>query len=249
MRIALISDIHGNGTALDAVLQDINKQNIDNIIFLGDLATLGPHSAEVVERIRSLNCPCILGNHESAMFEPHKASDFMIPPHLVPTIEWNAAQLSASHLEWIRSFKDNYEMALPGGRTLLCYHGSPKSNIDPLLPETSLEKLEHYFYNQTAYIMAGGHTHVQMLRQYNGRPVINPGSVGSAFLHPIKTPNQPSLLPWAEYAILDCSEESINIDLRRLPFDLDAYIHALDTSDIPLKEWWMAQYRNPHVKW
>ena len=64
MRIALISDIHSNLIALEAMLADIAQVEVDQIVFLGDLVTLGPQPREVVERVRGLGCPCVLGNHD-----------------------------------------------------------------------------------------------------------------------------------------------------------------------------------------
>ena len=64
MRVALISDIHGNSVSLEAVLADIERENVDQIICLGDISTLGPKPVEVMDRIRDLGCECILGNHD-----------------------------------------------------------------------------------------------------------------------------------------------------------------------------------------
>ncbi|MCA9955058.1 MAG: metallophosphoesterase family protein, partial [Anaerolineales bacterium] len=68
MRIALISDIHGNFVSLQAVIADIERQNVNEIIFLGDAATLGPQPHEVLQLLRQLGCPCIIGNHETYLF-------------------------------------------------------------------------------------------------------------------------------------------------------------------------------------
>ena len=73
MQIALISDIHGNYTALEAALADIDRRHVDAIICLGDVATIGPQPRQVLDKLKELGCPCILGNHESALLEPERA--------------------------------------------------------------------------------------------------------------------------------------------------------------------------------
>jgi predicted phosphodiesterase len=69
LKIALISDIHGNLQALEAVVKDIYEQDIDEIFCLGDVATIGPQSKQVIERIRAINCPNIMGNHDAALLD------------------------------------------------------------------------------------------------------------------------------------------------------------------------------------
>ena len=101
------------------------------------------------------------------------------------------------------------------------------------------------FTNQAADVMAGGHTHIQMLRQHYGTLFVNPGSVGSAFVLPATPETVPTLLPWAEYAILDWSEGVLSVDLRRVRFDIDAFWKIVSQSDVPVKDWWLQQYRTP----
>ncbi len=251
MRIALISDIHGNGTALEAVLDDIHKQQVDSIICLGDVATLGPQPKETLDRIRGLKCPCILGNHESALLEPEKALYYHIAPHLMPSLEWCADRLSTDDFEFMRSFLPVTEVPLDdGAHSMLCYHGSPLSNIDNIFPDTPMDQLDKFFAGDTDYrILAGGHTHFQLLRQYRGRPVVNPGSVGSAFFAPSLSPTRPTLLPWAEYALIQATEGVVSVDLKRVAFDLDAFLAILDASGLPMKDWWRDQYMSPPATW
>ncbi|MCB0291188.1 MAG: metallophosphoesterase, partial [Calditrichaeota bacterium] len=78
MKIALISDIHGNLTALEAVLADIRRRGADRIICLGDLATLGPQPREVIARLRELDCPGIMGNHDAALLHLEAAARYQI---------------------------------------------------------------------------------------------------------------------------------------------------------------------------
>jgi predicted phosphodiesterase len=88
MHIALLSDIHGNAIALEAVLADLSRQPVDRVIGLGDAATIGPRPRQVLDRLKSLGCACILGNHEAALLDPEAALDYQIAPHLMPTLHW-----------------------------------------------------------------------------------------------------------------------------------------------------------------
>ena len=81
-----------------------------------------------------------------------------------------------------------------------------------------------------------------MLRQYNGKLVINPGSVGIPFVKIPPIGKSPSLLHWAEYALVDYSNEVLSVNLKRIPFDTKKLIDAVKKSDMPLKEWWLEQY-------
>jgi putative phosphoesterase len=228
MRIALISDIHANLPALELVLKDIRTQGVDQIIFLGDAATIGPHPKETLELLRALKCVCILGNHDAALLEPARAADLQIAPSLLPTLEWGHGLLSESDFDFLRSFRPIHEVKLDGSLTLLCFHGSPRSNTELILSTTPDETLAGTLSGQLAGILAGGHTHVQMFRQHLEQVIINPGSVGSAFAKAYTPGGEtPRLLPWAEYAIIVAEKGGWSADLRRVRFDSRANPHTM----------------------
>ena len=242
MRIALISDIHANFIALEAVLADIKKQQVDSIICLGDVATIGPQPREVLDRLRDLGCPCIMGNHENALLAPDKASVFHIAPPLIPSLNWCASQLSLADLDYLNSFKSILEIPLDNNNNLLCFHGSPRSNTDVILATTPAEVLEGYLEGYANQVMAGGHSHIQMLRQHEGKIIVNPGSVGSPFL---KTPPpgvEPILMPWSEYAILEWRDARISLVLQRVSYEVGVYREIISRSNVPIKNWLLQQY-------
>ena len=245
MRIALISDIHGNNVALDAVLADIRKQQIDSVVCLGDVATLGPQPIETLEGLKELNCVCIRGNHDSSLLQPEKALDYKVSEPLLPSLEWCLAKLDSSDLEFVRTFQPTLRVQLGEGDEMLCYHGSPKSNIDNILSDTPFEELNGFLSGWDAKVMAGGHTHLQMLRHYNGMMIINPGSVGNAFLAPHNSKKQPTLMPWAEYAIVNRVDGQITVEFKRIFYDIDFLIQTIRKSDIPLKDWLLTQFKWP----
>lgn len=242
MRIGLISDIHGNLTALEAVLTDLVAHPVDKLICLGDVATLGPQPKQVIARLRALGCPCIKGNHESALLDLKRAADYQVAPSLIPTVEWCAGLLNADEMDYLRSFQPLLELPAEDNVSLLCYHGSPQSNIAQILATTPADRLDKYFDGQKADVFIGGHTHIQMMRQYNGKLIVNPGSVGSAFRKPYQAGSVPELLPWAEYGIVSVQRGKVSVDLRRVALDIPAFYKVISESGIPDQDWWLQQY-------
>ena len=243
MRIAFISDIHGNFTAFESVLADIQKTGVDQVICLGDVATLGPQPVEVLNALRKLNSINIRGNHDAAMLEPDKAAEYEITDYLVPDLHWGRARLTEDDFDFLRSFKPEHEILFPNGVKLLAFHGSPHSVTELIVATTSPEKLDQIFEGQSASVFIGGHSHIQMYRRYGNKLVLNSGSVGNAFVHAYTPGKPPSLLPWAEYAILEQSGNMLHVDLRRIYFDTDALLKIVRESSLPGKDWWLRQYQ------
>lgn len=244
MRIAFISDIHGNFTALQAVVTDIKQQGIDQVVSLGDTVTLGPQPKEVLDTLKELKSINVKGNHDEAILAPEHASQFEITEHLVPDLYWGRERLTESDLEFIRSFKLTYEVSFPNGIRALAFHGSPLKPTDIILSTTPAETLDAYFNGLTAGVYIGGHSHIQMHRRHGKKLIINSGSVGNAFIHPYSPGNVPKLLPWAEYAVISQSGESLDVDLRRVSFDTNTLLETIKTSGLPGTEWWLQQYQN-----
>jgi predicted phosphodiesterase len=218
MRIALISDIHGNYLALEHVLSDARRAGADQIACLGDVATLGPRPRDVLRVLRELGCPCILGNHDAFLVDPALVAHYTKAPVIVDAVEWCRAQLSAEDLAFVRSFAPELDIPLTGGRLLHLFHGSPDSNTQDVLATTGDDELERLLGGRRADVMAGGHTHIQMLRQHRGTWVVNPGSVGMPFRRYVAGA-RPEIMAHAEYAIVDDSRGSIGVELRRVPLD------------------------------
>jgi predicted phosphodiesterase len=218
MRIALISDIHGNQLALERVLADARLVGADRFACLGDVATLGPRPKDVLRTLRELGCPIIQGNHDAFLLDPALVLRYTGAKVIVDAIDWCRAQLSADDLAFIGTFAAEIDVPLAGGRLLHLYHGSPESNVQDVLATTDDDELERLLAGRRADIMAGGHTHIQMLRQHRGTWVVNPGSVGMPFRRYVSGA-RPEIMPYAEYAVVDDGGGSPSVELRRVPLD------------------------------
>lgn len=243
MRIAIISDIHGNFTALQAVLADIKLQQIDQIVCLGDTVTLGPQPKQVIDSLRELNCVFIKGNHDSAILDPERADEFEITEYLIPDLYWCRERLTKADLTLIDSFEDSHEIVLPNGVIILFFHGSPLSATDIIQATTDPELLDKYFNAQKASVFIGGHSHIQMYRRYGEKLILNSGSVGNAFKFAYSPGNVPSLLPWAEYMVIGQDGASLDVDLRRVYFDTQDLLKLVAESGLPGSAWWLRQYK------
>lgn len=248
MQIALISDIHANLIALEAVLADIDQIGADQIIFLGDLATLGPQPQAVVARLRDLGCPCIMGNHDAVLVNLPRLHQDGHADWYIKTVEWSVEQLSADDFDYLRSFEPLLTIQLDPAdpeTTLLCCHGSPKSNTDQIWATTPAAELDAMLAGYEARVVACAHTHLQMMRRRKGMTVVNSGSVGAPFEYvPVQIPatGWPRMLPWAEYAIVSWVKGRLGIELRQVPVDLDAIRAVALASDNPHAVSWVEMW-------
>jgi len=241
MRIALISDLHGNEVALEAVLADIERVGADQIICLGDVATLGPQPAAVIERLRDLGCPCILGNHDAFLLDPDLIHTYTEVPVVVEAVDWCRHRVSGADLDFLRTFQPSHELGLDARCKILLFHGSPRSHMEDLLATTPPDDLDRALAGQEAAVMAGGHTHIQMCRQHRGMLLVNPGSVGAPFKEVVNG-QPPTILPHAEYATVEASGGVVSVNLRRVPLDRGALRDAVAASDNPLRPMLLEQY-------
>jgi putative phosphoesterase len=245
MRIAIISDMHGNDLAFEAVEADLQNQSIDQIVCLGDAIQGGPQPAGVVQRLHRLNCPVVMGNADAWLLTGEETADEGIPPERLRKMgeirTWSLSQLTQDDRAFIADFQPTITVQLEDGLELLCFHGSPASFDDIVLPAASEEEFQKFLGAYTDRILTGGHTHAQQIRRIGKYFFFNPGSVGFAYSH-----NQPDdefhADPWAEYAILTAKNGQVSLEFRRIPFDAKELIHIYRESGRPFAEDAIAQY-------
>jgi putative phosphoesterase len=240
VRIALISDLHGNMVALDAVLERIQSERVDRVVCLGDVATLGPEPARVIETLAELGCSCILGNHDEFLLDAELIHTYTELPVIVAAVDACRASLGTAELDFVRTFQVTLDLDLDGA-TLSLFHGSPRSHMENLLATTSTEELDQALGNGRGTVMAGGHTHLQMLRQHRGTLLVNPGSLGLPF-ETFASGGPPRILPHAEYATVDTAGGAVGVTLHRVHLGRNALIAQTNGWDNPLRDYLLGQY-------
>jgi putative phosphoesterase len=243
MRIAVISDMHGNGYGFEVALNDLQTIGVDRIVCLGDAIQGGPQPAETVRRLRGLNCPVVMGNADYWMLTGEDSGAEGPPSDkLLAVREWSLSKLSEADKTFISSFQPTVEIDLGEGQKLLCFHGSPASFDDVILPTTSEEDFQRYLGAYRPAIMTGGHTHMQQIRRLGDTFFFNPGSVGFAYSHQ-QLEDDFRADPWAEYAVLSVENGRTSLEFRRVPYDAKTMIQIYLDSGRPYAAEAAAQYQ------
>jgi predicted phosphodiesterase len=211
VRIALLSDIHANLTALDAVLADM--PSVDRIVCCGDLVEYYDQPNEVCARVRERGIECIRGNHDAYVIgaltpsEAHRAAF---------RTDWTRATLHETHLDWLDSLDSEMRIEADG-RLLRLRHASPWDEETYLYPDSHdrFARIEL----ASGEILAVGHTHRPLHVAIGEGWLINPGSVG-----------QPrDWDPRASYAIVDMATAAV--EHRRTTYDVAAVQRRLEAQD------------------
>jgi putative phosphoesterase len=237
MRLALISDQHGNDVAFLAVLADVERLGVDEIVCLGDVVQGGTEPAQTLDRLAALGCETVLGNADAFLLEVSVDSPEPVTERQLEVRDWTLSQLSSSHLEQIRDFAPTVSRELDGV-SLLLFHGSPRSYDDVLLPELAVEALEP-FIGQDAALLAGGHTHLQWTRRIGDALYVNPGSVGISY---DRHADPPVLRTLAEWALVTVADGAVGVEFRQVPYAVEDVQSAALQSGRPHADEWAAQW-------
>lgn len=235
MKIAIITDVHGNAPALCAVLNEIDvQQDVEEILCLGDMIAIGPDTNEVLELLfRRGDVSMITGNHDEAVMAlvsggEHPASHAHVKEHH----QWIAARLDPAFVPLMKKLPRTLQRK-EKGRTLFFSHyaihkkkaDGPISS-DPFLPieEPCLENLEKIFADHPADLIGFGHHHPLHFFQ-NGKTIyLNPGALGC------------SAKPAAPYAIVEVKEEKIEIRLHEAAYDNTDFLRSYEKLVVPERE-------------
>lgn len=210
IKIAIISDIHGNSVALKEVIEDAEKNNVDDYIFLGDLVNDLPFGNETLKIVREKSGKIIKGNKEQYLIEYEKYN-YDWKNLQFRNVKFMYNELSKDNMNFIRNLPHCLEKEYDKVKILFA-HGSPNS-VEELLNRNKRELLEKYANEINADALIFGHTHERMWYEYiNGKLVMNAGCCGVS----------PHYLGKAEYVILEICEGKIkNINLRLIPYDIN----------------------------
>jgi len=213
VRLALISDQHGNDTAFRAALDDIERIGVEDIVCLGDVAQGGDEPAHTLERLAALGCDTVLGNADAFLLEVPTDSNEPVTERQLERREWTLSQLSAAHLEQIQSFAPVVRREIDGVR-MLFFHASPRHYEDVLLPESGDDALEPYLGHDAA-LLAGGHTHLQWTRRIGDALYLNPGSVGLSW---DRHTDLPIIRQLAEWALVTVQDGVVAVEFRQVSY-------------------------------
>jgi putative phosphoesterase len=225
MRVAVVSDVHGNLTALDAVVADLKQVGPDVIVHGGDLVGSGARSAEVVDRIRDLNWPGVYGNAEEMLWNPGRVSEYFRAPALQRwleivsrTITATVGTLGEERLNWLRALPEYWidnDLTVLHARPGDCWR-SPMANA------TDEDLVTTYGGLGTRRVLYG-HIHQPYVRRLPSFTLANSGSVSLSYDGD----------PRAAYAIVDDGQ----ITIRRVEYDIEREVAAIFERHSPDAEW------------
>ena len=223
--IALLSDVHGNLPALEAVLEDAAHRQIAEIWNLGDMLGYGPFPNEVLGRLREVAKVNIVGNYDRKVLDFARKRDKWKrkkPPAKFIAFQWNDAHLDAAGRDFLTLLPEQARRTV-GGFDVLLVHGSPAS-IDELLgSDTPNQRLRELARFAQADIVVCGHSHEAFVRHVEEVWFVNPGSVG-----------RPEAGDWrASYALLEFSDGGLKVGHRRVPYDIDRVARAVHAAGLP----------------
>ena len=231
MKLAIISDIHGNLSALKAVLVDVANQGVDQTVNLGDILSGPLQPAETADLLMALDLVTIRGNHERQVLA--LLSSPTINLDATTTDGFTATQLRPAHIEWLKSLPSTWAL---DDEVLLC-HGTPDSDLlywlETVVPgyvpqqgncglrAATAQEIAERLGDVRASLVLCGHTHVPRAVRSGRTLIVNPGSVGlqayddvHPFPHIIETGT-----PHARYAVIQSSTSGWQVDLRTVPYD------------------------------
>jgi predicted phosphodiesterase len=251
VRLGLVSDIHGNAVALDAVLNDARRLGVERWWALGDLVLFGPRPVEVVEALLALpSVAFVQGNTDRYVVtgeqpRPHAtAADAVGDVDLVErfgsmsaAIGWTRGALcQAGHLEWLARLPRRQSLELADGSALLGIHASPGDDDGPGIDTTATDDdLARLLAGCEADVVVGGHTHDATDRTIGDIRALNPGSVGL-----------PRRCVGASWMLIEAADTYTRVEQRRVPFDVDEVVDDVHARRYPTAGFIEAILRHTH---
>ena len=202
-RLAVLSDIHGNYPALKAVIDDIDGNNVDEIICLGDMVGYYCQVNECIDLMRKRNIHCLLGNHDYYMI----SSTCCESKTVNMCIDYQRTIISEENYNWLRTLKPYYDT-----NEISCRHGGWKDALEERITLFYFSSISDY----TQDLFFSGHTHKQGMQvdEKSNKVYCNPGSVGQP------RDNDPR----SAYLIV---HPDMRIELKRVPYDIEEIVNKM----------------------
>jgi putative phosphoesterase len=224
-RIALISDVHGNLPALEAVVEDARQNGADEMWNLGDFLGYAPFPNEVVEKLREVNATNVIGNYDLKVLAFEQKQDRWKQtkmPEKYAAFRWNHEHLSRRARTFLESLPQQVRPEA-NGSTALLVHGSPAAIDEPLGSETPERRFEELAAMAAVDVVLCGHSHEAFARRAGNTWFVNPGSAG-----------RPEGGDWrASYALLEFTGSGIKVGHRRVEYDIDRVARAVHAAGLP----------------
>lgn len=218
MRLLVLSDIHSNMVAFQAVLRDAG--NFDGALCAGDIVGYGPNPTECIDLISDRGFKCIAGNHDVAVTNGNLSN---FNPHAATAVKIHQNLLDIDHIAQLRSLPTYLTLNVKGFK-IVAYHGSPRDPLNEYIFPTVAMELATYFFDMTgADLIVLGHTHVPYFHRFGGRVIINPGSVGQ--------PRDGD--PRSSYMMLYLENGEISITHKRVDYNLEEVASQMRNLWIP----------------
>jgi putative phosphoesterase len=222
MRIAVISDIHGNQVAFEAVLADLAQQpTVDEIVIAGDLCLNGPRPREILQMVQDLHCPVIQGNVDEQTVKP----ELVKGEKKRSVIAWTREEIGEEGISYLKALPMQHLINNPEGTDLLVVHANPLDMEAAIFPTTPDGKLEHLLGGlpHTIGALAFGHLHIAYTHRWRHILLVDAGSCG--------LPRDKD--PRASYAIIEWKDGVWQAEHQRIAYDVKEVIKQLKQSKIP----------------
>jgi predicted phosphodiesterase len=219
-RIAVISDIHANPFALEAVVDDIRSVGVDEVIVGGDMVGRGPLGSAVVDMVRSLGWKSVRGNHEDYTLEFRREAvpTAWLTDQAWAASRWMAQEIDDEHAEYLDTLP--FTLTADSAPSLRVFHGSPRSYQEGIGEWTCAEKLTEHFESIEEPLLVCAHTHRPLVREVGDGLIVNVGSVGLPFNGDWR----------AQYVIFTSKASGWDVEFRQVDYDRDAFLGAYENS-------------------
>ena len=235
-KIAILSDIHGNTTALAGVLEDAKNLGATEYWLLGDIFLPGPGANDLVALLKDLPITAsVRGNWDDCVLEALDGQYGLEDPQeiqLLRMTQYLMERLNPEHIDWLRKLPMIAKKEVEGLRFSLSHNLPEKNYGGDLLVENDTEKFDQLL-DETTDVAVYGHVHKQLLRYGSqGQQIINPGSIGMPYFDWVGLKNHR-----AQYALLEVENgELVNIQFRKVAYDYEAELESAKTKDLPFIE-------------